>query len=182
MMIKSTLKFIGSCSLSGLLSLMFVNTGHAVCAPPLVLGVSDAGMAVSIAQNLRIGRITAPDSGNSTVTISKTGARTLIASNLLINSNNQAAFGDAYHAATANISGSGDCKFRIDITAIDPRISNVRIAGPASLGLTTDQSGTVGTLSNMGTATVKIGASFSVKNTDTTSVTKPFTVVVTYVP
>jgi hypothetical protein len=171
----STLRY-----LSVLVGLMLTIDSFAVCTP---VG-GDAGIGVSIGQNVALGRLTSPDAGNasSTVTISSAGTRS-VPSNLLINTQNQASFGDVYNAAIVNVTGAADCQFRIEINNVDAsRITSVSLLGVSGTSLSTNNSGAIGTLSAVGNATIHIGTSVVVNSTDIGDISENFTVDITYIP
>ena len=80
------------------------------------------------------------------------------------------------------IRGEPDCKFEIVLSAINPKLSNIRLTGVYPTSLNSPFSGAVGTLDSTGIAQVKIGATISISPTETTnSLQSSFTVTANFV-
>lgn len=161
-----------------LINLLISSPVWAACSPT----GGDAGLSVSLSgTQILLGKLTTPDTGQSSVIIGTDDNRTIPA-NLSINSQNQSTFGDSHQAAIATINGSPDCNFRVEISNVDAsRISNVTLLGTSGTSLSSSQSGAIGTLSATGDATIKIGATVLVNSNDS-SIADNITLTVVFVP
>lgn len=141
----------------------------------------DANITVTQTQSLQFGKLVVPDAGQSaTIGLAANGVRT-IPSNINIGNTNRTQHGDSYQVSTLNITGSADCKFQITVTP-SSKVSNITLLGTGGTSLNTNQSGAIGILSSMGTATVQVGADVTINSTDSGDLAENLPVRVDFVP
>lgn len=153
---------------------------YAECTVP---SGGDAGLSVTLAQGIVLGKLTVPDTGQSAVIgLNATNGTRTIPSNININSNNSSNHGDAYQVAELTIQGAPECRFRIDVGGLPARISNVNLQGQDGTLLNSSGSGAIGTLSSSGEAVVQVGANITIYSTDTNAIAENIPITVVFIP
>lgn len=154
MKISSIKKFMIICCL---LNIVFAGNVFATCST----SNGDADINVSFVRPLLFGTLTTPDAGAGSIIISAINSARTIPTNLSLTPHNS-----GYQSAKATISGQSGCQFKVTIIDIASGLSAFTLYS-ADAGLNNNQSGAIGTISNMGQITIFIGAALSVSSGST---------------